>query len=275
MSDKISVNFSDNQAPNLRDTMGSGSLKGRVMIHSKDMRNPNEGYKLEQDTSNLIIYAGRSWLLNRAFNRDLGEVVSYTDNSVSTAAVPSYRTGFKNKFISFFSVGTGGSVTGDPLSPAAVTGYDAGLFTPGTVAGIAGKYAVANNNQTFHLFDDGFPKFISDQDINSANFGNSNTFVDPITNSAKNVNSYLVSLIQVTLEANEANGTTPSLESGGPYQDLNEACLWAAPSIVPSYYDSLDSGSRAIAMTPFAHVSFSTIRKHPSRSIVFSWYIYF
>ena len=277
--DSVKINFTDKQGNNLRDKLAGGrtlpELKGRVQILEKRLDLQDQSAHLVCDTSNLIIYGGRSWLLNRAFNQDIGQVNSYTDSSSNISGVPASRLGMAGKWINLFGVGTGGSVSGQPLNPATVSGYDLGLTTPASVTGTAGSYVTGAGGSTYKLIDNSYPLFLSDQDVVSANFSSGVNFTDPQSGLSQNVNSYLIALIRVTLGANDANGTSPPVESGGPYSDLNEAMLFCSPSTIPGYYTGLTDTQLGNAIVPFAKTTFSSVRKSSSREIVFQWYIYF
>jgi len=63
-----------------------------------------------------------------------------------------------------------------------------------------------------------------------------------------------------------AQVTTTLLYAEGNTNDINEAVIWMSNSSNPTL---------ATQMEAFARVTFSTIRKHPQRELVFLWYFYF
>jgi len=224
------VRIFDNQKRNMGDALSAGEKRPRGHVEIFDKRSGERiGFSdnvsfptLNKigDRENLIVYSGRTWLMQRSFNQDL---------------IPSSNE--SNRYISWFGLGTGGATPGDPLNPVAPTSTDTVLDTP----------AIINTS-----------------DANVANSGYQHPF-DSIVyeQDSSNDNQYLISKVTTTISNNDANGPT-----GSSYYDLSEAGLYISDSNV------------ATSMTPaslilFARVTYSTIRKHNEREIVFIWSIYF
>ena len=214
----------DNQRKNMRDKLTTFSPKGRVIISE----NVNEKKIILRDTSNLILYRGRNWLLQRAFNKQ--SVVARAD--------------WKDKYLCWFGLGSGGAVIGSPLSPVSPNLSDTALVSP--LPGGASNRILDIGTQGFHQFDTSYPNITFDPDIED-----------------ETEDTKLVALIQVTIDADEYNGDE--------YQDLSEAGLF-----VCSYdIDNVPASPVLTDFDLFARVCFSTIRKDVNRQLTFAWYIYF
>ncbi len=223
------VRIFDNQKRNMGDELSAGEKRPRGHVEIFDKRSGERiGYsdnvtfpmqKLD-DRDNLIVYTGRTWLMQRAFDQDLNA-----------------GSGDASSYISWFGLGTGGATAGDPLNPVAPTAIDTDLDTP----------AIINSG-----------------DVNCANSGYQHPF-DSILfeQDASNDNQYLIAKITTTIANDDADGAT-----GSSYYDLSEAGLYISDSNVAS---TVDAGSLIL----FARVTYSTIRKHNEREIVFIWSIYF
>ena len=119
-STKVAIN--DNYNKRMKDKFGvpKNTLRGHVCIYDKNTGELIEksdqvefpGIKLH-DGPNLIVYTGRSWLMQRAFNQD--HILD---------------SGVRNTFISWFGLGTGGASGADPLNPVAPIVTDSVLSSP-------------------------------------------------------------------------------------------------------------------------------------------------
>jgi len=248
--------FKDSERPNLKDKMVGGSptehtgIKGRVQIHTRDIEGTDKKLYLVEDTGNLIVYRGRNWLMQRAFEQDM-----------------SGRAGWKDKWINWFGIGTGGAVSGQPLVPASPDLGDCALGSHGLI-GSGTRWTQCDDlgavARDYHMFDDGYPIFINDPDVDNGDLCTNCTSVDPLDSTTYNCEKFLITLIRTTLTADEASDTL-----GLGYQDINEAGLFVSPSEATGYAFAAED------MEIFARVCFSTIRKDVNRELIFSWYIYF
>lgn len=260
--ERIDVKMHDNQRKNTGDCVSTESdnalPRGRVRIFEK---NENGLYLLE-DTSNLIVFRGRNWLMQRAFNQNLG-------NNGDQGGSGGQRT-WKDYYINWFAIGTGGAETGSMLDVSSPELSNIELATHGVI-GTDGKNV---SGKEYMSFDDGFPQYLNDPDLNNDGIPNDaederlydalpdvTPIYDPVRDDYKKPDSFLVAKIQVTLGADDANGG----DTDNDFQDLNEAGLFVSDDHVDPQSDP----------QLFARVTFSTIRKTNMREIVFSWYIYF
>ena len=255
MIEKIPIRINDNQRKNLKDRIGlnenkSDSIKGRVII--KERKIGDKKFYTVEDTSNLIVYHGRNWLMQRAFNTDMTN-----------------RTGWKSKYISWFGVGTGGQAGGgDPLVPASPTLADCVLDTPGTLNPMGSSRWVLVDGEEYMNYDSGYPKFLHDPDITYDDLCAGCLETDPIDSTSYKCDGFLIGLVKCTITASEGNQGGNDPEPEDDYQDISEAGLFVAPTTTPG---SIVSGDMDI----FARVCFSTIRKNKDRELQFSWYLYF
>ena len=227
---------------------GSARLpKGRVRIHARDLDGKGGKPYLIEDTSNLIVYRGRNWLMQRAFAKDMVG-----------------REGWKDRFISWFAVGTGGAIAGQPLVAEEPSLPNCGLGIHGTI-GSGTSWLQCENYagvmQDFHKFDSGYPQFINDPEIENFGLCTTDTNIDPLDGATYNSDKFLIGMTKTTISADECNGTD--------YQDISEAGLFISPSNSMNYTFSPRD------MEIFARVTFSTIRKTSDRELIFSWLIYF
>lgn len=216
--------------------------RGRVLIHS---RIPGtKELKLEEDTSNLIVYRGRHWLMQRAFYSAVGS------------------RNWRGYYINHFAVGSGGALATSPLSPIApeLTNYQ--LDTHAVIDN--GTFDTISGNEYFR-FDSGYPIFLQDEDITNYT-GDGCSHTDPLSVTG-NCDRELIAKVQVSIASDQCNDSdnpvNPGLP-GDPYQDLSEAGLFVT-----------DSATAPTVAKLLARVSFSTIRKDLHRELVFSWFIYF
>lgn len=202
-----------------------------------------------EDTTNLVLYRGRNWLLQRAFNK------SMTNRSDSET-----DSNWSDKYISWFGVGTGGCEAGNPMSPIDPINEEIGLLAHGN---IGGTRSVTVNGKDYHLFDENYPKFLYDTDITET-LNSSCSETDPGTGESKPCDGFMVAIIEITLNGDESNTGI-----GTNYQDINEAGLFISPSNSRAYSFNTND------MTIYSRVTFSTIRKTEGRKLLFTWFVYF
>ena len=219
---------------------GGVDLFGRTNIVNIKIRNVMTGEIENEQNSNLIVYRGRNWLLQRAYNAGFGS------------------RAWQNMYITWFAVGTGGSVGGNPLSPSSPLLPNYQLNSHGSVD--AGGNYITVDGKEYHKFDTGFPKFLHDTDVTETVYGPSFTDYNGVTNPSDSV---LIGLIRITISSEECNGGTLDTD----YQDISEAGLFVSTSG--------SVGSPPTSLELFARVCFSTMRKSYERELVFSWYTYF
>ena len=261
MVETMTVNFQDSERGNLKDEFGKKDngfgMKGRVQIYEHKIGDSEDKLFLLRDTSNLIVYRGRNWLMQRSFNNDLDS-----------------RTGWRNYGLTLLGIGTGGAASGNPLVPISPALYNYALNNHGTIGTSVNKVTAtswdtqSSGNATleFKKFDTGYPKLLYDEDISGEEYLNiysGCTSIDPETSLSKKCDSFLIAQIQCTLEASEANGAG--------YLDISEAGLFFTDGISTA----TETFSSASVAYLFARVTFPTIRKTDDRKIIFKWQIYF
>jgi hypothetical protein len=237
---KIPIEIKDTERKTLGDKFSFGepgnTIRGRVRIFERKVGEGKKLYLVE-DTSNLIVYRGRNWMVQRAFNADLTS-----------------RPGWKDKYISWLAVG-GGGATADPLIPESPVLEDYQLGNQLPIG--AGTRYINLDGYHYHMFDDNYPTFLYDTDIDNNILWAGCTQVDTIQGITRRCDGFLIGLVKTTIAADECNGSS--------YQDINEAGLFVGPSSPAANTD----------LQLFSRVCFSTIRKDSSRELIFSWYIYF
>lgn len=299
MAKRFLVNINDFRADgegrNLKDKMfcrpkGLNSFTNNKNLVLIQARNIHTGEIEQEERGNLIVYHGRSWLMQRAFDLNLG-AADWDNNLPSSPGVTRKR--YNEMYLNWFALGTGGALPGGSIlqaEPAKEVNYqlDSHDLSNGYIhPSLADHGILEYNNKQYHPFDSGFPKFYDDPHITGSGGQDqisdysemqnvSQTFTDPDTGSPASwrADSFLRALVRVTITPEECNGAryyNPSLISDPYYQDVNEAGLFVSPS-----HDRLDSRFTEDDMVQmFARVTFSTIRKDSSRELVFSWYVYF
>jgi len=247
MVKKINVEFKDSERNNLGDSFGgpkkdqtSSFMKGRFQIHEK-MVGDKKLYLVE-DTENLIVYRGRNWLMQRAFNKDITS-----------------RANWRTKFVSFLGIGEGGTPIGQPLTPTAPDLTDYGMGGDGSTqlefGGPSGNVVVGLDANEYHRFDTGYPWLSHDQAVTDlGGLDGTCTQLDPEDSLTYPCDSFLIAKCKITIGATEANGAGS--------QNINECGLYMA---------SATENDQSL----FARVTFSTIQKDANRELIFSWYIYF
>ncbi len=201
-----------------KDVKSKRSPQGYVEIFEQDIN----GDKQLVGKSNLVLYKGREWLASRAFNLD----------NTSIAAT-------NNEFISWFGLGSGGTMAGDPLVPVPPTNNDTDLTAPIMIN--LTDTACADYQDTGIEETTGYYKHPFD----SITFEEDNA----------NDNAFLVCKVITTVEANDANNSL-----------LSEAGLFTSESKLGDFEGPFNI---------FARITFPTIVKSEDRRLIFVWYIYF
>lgn len=158
-------------------------------------------------------------------------------NNIDTTSVP-------GDAIYWFAVGSGGA-SGDPLVPVPPTNSDIELGDESPITSDATTIIYADwhyKTDANYWFKHPFDSVVFEQDPN-------------------NDNKYLIAKVTTTLATGECNEDGP----GGTWNDLSEAGLFVSQS---------DAAGSSGPWTLFARVTFSTIQKTSSRSLVFTWYLY-
>jgi hypothetical protein len=253
------------------------------------------GEVIEEQNNNLIVYHGRSWLMQRAFNLNLGaQNRSQNDNTSGII-----RPGYNNKYISWLSVGTGGSTGECALDPDDSYETDYELNDHGTIWNGSAindgnmRYRDINGVwRDYHAFDANYPVFLDDWNVTGSQPGYQKDprypdYLEDVSYGGFKADSYLKALVRVTISPTECNG--PKFYDAGAvgeyYQNINEFGLYAAPdhnwlNYKNTYlYDPNNSGQsnnwKIYRPELFAKVNLSTIRKDESREIIVNWYLYF
>jgi hypothetical protein len=291
--ENINMLFGDTQRKNLRDMnnmapslskvsenydVNKSSIKGLVQIHET---NSNGERELVTESSNLIVYPGRSLALCRMFGKDL--------DWGNPTKVEAYKN-LSDAYIAWFAVGTKGSSTENSQSPLIVNSTDYGLGGDGSghgsLTGATTKLITVYGRQ-YLGFDDGYPKFIAEPEIlNNEDITNSlrNVTIGLNSEAAQWRDSYLIANVQVTLGSNTANGTgTQEISECGLFlaprdyaAELDTDSTWRSTSSA-TYTDGgvTKSSYKERHLEMFARVTFPTITKTASRSFTISWYIFF
>lgn len=244
MTERINIKLKDKERENLHDKFGdspSNQLKGRFRIFERKVGDSK--LYLVKDTTNLIVYQGRNWLIQRAFNTDL----------VS-------RPGWKSRYISWLGIGSGGAPIGDPLVPTDPDLTDNSLDTQLPLGSSANIITLSGKD--YHTFDPGYPKILHDGAVSGdPGLSTSCSETDPVDAGSYYCDSFLIAESKITIGADEGNGAGS--------QNINECGLYVSPSNDTGY------GFSAGDIQLFARVTFSTIVKDSSRELIFSWYVYF
>lgn len=310
------VVIKDSAKKTVRDKFGSGSgifvpKKNKVIVEA---RNIKTGEIEETQTSNLILYHGRSWLMQRALGLNLGAVGTnevggefpWAQNDHENVAAIN-RSKWSDMYINWFAAGTGGAEGADLLTPNQTysTDYELAdhLFIGGEEDGgenpsgmsynlrythpadpITFDNARAARERDYHAFDPMYPQFLIDPDIVPDQGGTE----DPNYNNM------------------EISGSTSDddIQYGGFKADsylraLVRVTLAPEEYNGPAYYDPIGGGNEynwineaGLFVSPshdkdlivnqsynqveiFARTTFESMRKDDTRELVFSWYLYF
>jgi len=210
-----------------------GKVLGDSVNSRSQKRNSPEGYveiyEVQPDGTkklvgrhNLILYQGREWLAQRIVNRD-----------------NSFVTSTKDEFLTWFGLGTGGVILGDPLNPQPP------ILTDTELADLAMINTTDSSAADYHVVggiypETGFYKIPFD----SIDF----------EQDSLNDDKWLVLKITTTVGIDDANN-----------KQLSEAGLYTAESAVGGY-----SGN----FTLFARVTYPSIVKSPDRRLIYTWFLY-
>lgn len=195
-----------------------GKPQGYVEIYEVD----DFGNKKLAGRHNLVLYQGREWLAQRMMNRNHANVSSTT-----------------SEFITWFGLGDGGVIPGDPLNPSPPTLTDTELSSLTMITATDSSAADYNVVDATHP-EEGYYKIPFD----SVEF----------EQDALNDDKWLVVKITTTVVASYSNG-----------KQLSEAGLYTAASNVGGYGGPF---------TLFARVTFPSIVKTADRRLIFSWFLY-
>jgi len=208
------------------------TLDDSVNARSKKRNSPEgyvEIYDVQPDGTkqlvgrhNLILYQGREWVAQRILNQN-----------------NSFVTSDKDEFITWFGLGNGGVILGDPLSPQPP------VLTDTELSSLVMINATDSSAADHHVIDADHPEI-----------GYYKIPFDTIEfeQDALNDDKWLVLKISTTVGVDDANG----------YQ-LSEAGLYTASSSAGQY-----SGQ----FTLFARVTYPSIVKTSDRRLIYSWFLY-
>jgi len=233
---RTNIEINDNQSAHLRDKFAGHnsftSVPNRVVVTKKDRGVDKEPVKLV-DTTNLIVYHGRHWLMQRAFNQDISTVGGVQDQDGNITN----RVGYRNKYISWFGVGCGANrMSASPLDVdhPALSDYD--LVDPGVISLEGDPPSIISGDnlehggswgdsgyRQYHSFDDGYPLFIPDYDIISSSdparieeydnmqrnleSGNPDlSYTSTYEGSYYKLDSFMVCHLRITIAEEECNG---------------------------------------------------------------------
>ena len=302
------VTFRDNERRTLNDRFvgGGGFFRPKTNKVIVQARNIHTGEIEEtRNDANLIVYHGRSWLMQRAFGFPLGAVGDSSnpypwEHSSDTDVTDIYHGEFHNMYINWFAVGSGGAdVENSPLEPYDTTSVEYELLNHVSIGGEAdvdpsgvtanlryahpAPFGGAGVTRDYHQFDPQYPQYMFDPDVVPGQGGTedpnywqletSNSTTDILYGGFK-TDSYLRALIRVTLAPEECNGPKyyDPLDPGEEYSYLNEAGLYVSRSYDPANFAAWTTNNE---VQMFAKVNFSSIRKDDTRELIFSWYVYF
>lgn len=208
----------------LNDSVGSDNRsvargpKGYVEIYEVD----ESGNKKLLGKHNLVLYIGRQWLAQRMMN---------TNNSNVTST--------KDEFLTWFGLGDGGTIPGDPLNPAPPTLTDTELNSQIMITATDSSAADYNVVDVDHP-EEGYYKIPFD----SVEYEQDEL----------NDDKWLVVKIVTTIGASYAND-----------KQLSEAGLFTAES---------GNGGYSGQFTIFSRVTFPSIVKTADRRLIFTWFLY-
>jgi hypothetical protein len=218
---------------NIRDHYGEQCLSDSVNKNISEKRSPkgfveiydvlDNGDKKLIGKHNLVLYSGREWLSSRAFN-------------LTNLNIPQTYL----EFISWFGLGDGGVILGDPFNPAppVITNTDLAsrVMINATDASCADYHVISPG-----YLEEGFYK----KPFESVEFQQ-----DELNN-----DKYLIAKILITIASSDANGN-----------QLSEAALYTSESSAAAY---------AGPFNIFARVTFPSIIKTIDRRLIFAWFLYF
>ncbi len=189
------ITFNEKLSHDICDDLYTGcanGLHGHVSIYDE----LSNGRKILVDKANLVVYNGRKWLAQRAFNK-------HNISSGMPIDAPNY-------YISWFGAGSGGATVGDILSPVSPITSDTNLTSPVLFDNNNALYKEMTNNGTYQL------KTISNSAIGFSQ--------DP-----SNDNEYLISQIQMSITSAEMNGPNNG-SSATDWYNISEVGLYISDS---------------------------------------------
>ena len=195
-----------------------GKPEGYVEIYEVD----DSGNKKLIGRENLVLYIGREWLAQR--------IVDSENASISPT---------KDEFITWFGLGDGGVIPGDPLNPSPPTLADIALSSQIMITTVPGTVADYNTADATHP-ETGYYKMPFD----------SVAFEQDVLNDDK----WLVIKIVTTVGVTYANE-----------KEISEAGLFTAESSTGGYTGQF---------TIFSRVTFPSIVKTSDRRLIFAWFLY-
>jgi hypothetical protein len=136
------INIKENLHKHVKDEVTS-TVRGQVEIYEKF---PDGNLKLH-DKSNLVVYQGRNWLMQRALNE---------------ITIPESVSNIKNAFISWFGCGSGGA-SSNLMVPLAPSLSDADLTQQSTINNKVSTDCIDDGK--YHPFDS--VEFVIDSDNNN------------------------------------------------------------------------------------------------------------
>lgn len=169
------------------------SVKGRVKIYEHYVG--DKKIYLVRDTTNLVVFRGRRWLVQKAFNTNYSGADDY--NSL---------------FIGWLGIGTGGAPSGHPLTPTAPSLSNVGLSSHGVIE--SGTRYVTVDGKQYHKFDADYPVFEIDDEAS-------------IYGTSEADDARIIARIVTTLESDEANDDGGLIDPNA-YQEINECGLFIA-----------------------------------------------
>jgi len=209
----------------LQDSIGAsirpnkGNPHGYVEIYEVD----DSGNKKLIAKPNLVLYIGREWLASRIFNLNNANI-----------------TATKDEFISWFGLGDGGVIPGDPLNPAPPALTDTGLSQQIMIT------ATDSSASDYHVVDAEHPE----EGYYKIPFDSIEFQQDSL-----NDDKWLVIKTVTTVGASFAND-----------KQLSEAGLFSCESDL--------GGQDPRNYTIFARVTFPSIVKTSDRRLIFTWFLY-
>ena len=196
-----------------------GSPKGFVEIYDV----LENGEKKLIGKNNLVLYSGREWLASRAFNL------------ANPYILPS-----QSEFLSWFGLGNGGVIPGDPFNPTPPVITDVDLASRVMINATDASCA------DYHVISSGY----DEEGFYKKPFEGIDFQTDDLNN-----NKYLIVKITTAIASSDANG-----------KQLSEAGLYTAESNVGGYGGPFNI---------FARVTFPSIVKTSDRRLIFAWFLYF
>ena len=220
----ININAVDNYGDCLADGVNKMSAGDRVKPkgYVEIFEQCDDGKVKLLGRHNLVLYNGREWLAQRIVDKNNGSV-----------------TPTKDEFISWFGLGNGGVIPGDPFNPSPPVITDTDLASRIMIN------ATDSSAADYHIVSAGYPE----EGYYKVPFDTIDFEQD-----AENDDAWLVLKITVTIGVDDANG-----------KQLSEAGLFTSESTAGGY-----SG----AFNIFSRVTFPSIVKTSDRRIIFNWFLY-